>query len=103
MNKIEPQAWKHGTVWQRPEGRWEGDNGGNKGMGLVKEQVWMTHGDGQQCGNWLWEGGVEEGKAGENWDNLIEQQWKMVLKKIIIFMTLGMKGFLVKDWHIWLY
>ena len=25
MNKIEPQAWKHGTDWQWPEGRFEGD------------------------------------------------------------------------------
>ena len=55
MNKIGPWAWKHGTDWQWPEGRREGDNGGKKGKGLVKEHVWMTHGHGQQCGDWLWE------------------------------------------------
>ena len=31
MNKIEPQAWKHG-----PERRGNGDNGGKKGKGLVQ-------------------------------------------------------------------
>ena len=47
MNKREPQAWKHGTDCKWAEGRWEGDNGGNKGKGLDKEHVWMTHGHGQ--------------------------------------------------------
>ena len=27
------------------------DNGGEKGKGLAKEHVGMTHGHGQQCGN----------------------------------------------------
>ena len=35
-----------------------GDKSRNKGKGLVKEHVWMTHGHGQQCGDWLWEQGV---------------------------------------------
>ena len=68
MNKIEPQAWNHGTHWKWPEERGEGDNGGKKGKGLDKEHVWMTHGHGQQCGNWLWGqtvGWVEEDKAGK--------------------------------------
>ena len=39
MRKLEPEAWKHGTDWQQPEGRIEGDNGGKKGKGLVKEYV----------------------------------------------------------------
>ena len=32
-------------TWNRqwPEGREEGDNGGEKGKGLVKEHVQMTH------------------------------------------------------------
>ena len=66
MSKIEPEAWKHGTDWQWPEGC-KGDNGGKKGNGLVKKHVWMPHGHGQQCGEWLWEqevGWEEEGKGG---------------------------------------
>ena len=46
----------------------EGDSGGKKGKGLVREHVWMTHGHGQQCGNGLWErraGWVEKGKGGK--------------------------------------
>ena len=39
MSKIEPDAWKEGTNCPRPEGRWEGDKGGKKGKGLVKEEV----------------------------------------------------------------
>ena len=35
----------------------EGDNGGKKGKGLVKEHV-NDHGHGQQCGDELWEQGV---------------------------------------------
>ena len=35
-NEIEPQAWKHGTDWQWPEVRGEGDNGGKKGKELEK-------------------------------------------------------------------
>ena len=38
-SKIELEAWKHGTDWQRPEGRGEGDNGGKKGKGLIREHV----------------------------------------------------------------
>ena len=38
MSKIEPEAWKQGTDWQQPERKGEGDNGGKKGKGLVKEQ-----------------------------------------------------------------
>ena len=48
----------------REEG--EGDNGGKKGKGLDKEHVWMTHGQGQQGGNRLWEWGMgwaEEGSG----------------------------------------
>ena len=62
-------VWKHGTDWQQPEGMGERDNGGNKEKGLlVKEHVWMTHGHGQWCGDWLWDVGVgwaEDGKGGE--------------------------------------
>ena len=47
MNKIEPQTWKPGIDWQWPRERGEGDNGGKKGKGRVKEHVWMTHGYGQ--------------------------------------------------------
>ena len=39
MHKIEPQTWKHGTERKCPEWRGEGDNGGRKGKGLVKEHV----------------------------------------------------------------
>ena len=42
----------------------ERDNGGKKGKGLIKEHVWMTHGHGQLCGNWLW-----EREVGWNWNN----------------------------------
>ena len=58
MSKIEPQACNHGTDWQWPEGMGEGDNDGKEVKGLYKEHMWMTHGHGQQCGNWLWEQGV---------------------------------------------
>ena len=34
------------------------ENGGKKGKGLIKEHVQMTHGQGQQCGDWLWDPGV---------------------------------------------
>ena len=54
---IEAEAWRHGTDWQRLEGRRGGDNGGKKGKGLVKE-----HRD------WLWEqgvGSVVEGSGGK--------------------------------------
>ena len=50
-SKIEPEAWKHGTDWQWPEGRGERDNGGKKGKGLVNKHVWMTYGHRQQCGD----------------------------------------------------
>ena len=55
-----------------PEGRGKGDNGGKKGKGQLKEHVWMTHGHGQQCGDWLREprGGLGGGRQrGKNWDN----------------------------------
>ena len=51
MSKIEPEAWKHGIDWQRPEAWEEEDHGGKRGKGLVKEHVLMTHGHEQQCGN----------------------------------------------------
>ena len=38
MNKLEPEAWKHGTDRQWPEGRGE-DNGGKKWKGSVKKHV----------------------------------------------------------------
>ena len=75
MNKIEPQAWKHGTDWKWPEGSGEGVNGGKRGKGLDKEHVWMACGHGQQCGNWLWKWGmrwVEEGKGGNIETTVIE-------------------------------
>ena len=31
MIKIESEAWKHGTDYQQPEGRGEGDNGRKRG------------------------------------------------------------------------
>ena len=38
MSTIEPEARKRGTVWPSSEGvGGEGDNGGEKGQGLVKE------------------------------------------------------------------
>ena len=46
MSKIEPETWNRLTV-----ARGGGDNGGEKGKGLVKEHVQMTHGHGQQCGH----------------------------------------------------
>ena len=39
MGKIEPEAWKQGTDWQRPEGVGEEGKGRKKGKGLVKERV----------------------------------------------------------------
>ena len=48
-----------------PEGRGKGDNGGKKGKGQLKEHVWMTHGHGQQCGNWLWEQACGMGGGGQ--------------------------------------
>ena len=69
MSKIEPEAWKHGTDWQWPQGSGEGDKSGKKGKGLVKEHVGMTHGHRQQGGDWLlgrWGSGEQKGK---NWDN----------------------------------
>ena len=74
-NKIEPETWKHGTLWTWPDGRWEGDNGGKKGKGLDKEHLWMTHGHRQQCGDWLWGVGVgwaEEGEGGKIGTTVIE-------------------------------
>ena len=38
-SKIEPEAGKQGTDWQGLEESGEGDKGGKKGKGLVKEQV----------------------------------------------------------------
>ena len=58
------ETWKHGLKVNGGEG----DSGGKKGKGLVREHVWMTHGHGQQCGNGLWErraGWVEKGKGGK--------------------------------------
>ena len=66
MNKIESQAWKHGTDLQWPKGSGEGDNAGKMEEGLAKEHIWMTHGYGQLLKlmrgmrvEW-----VEEGKIG---------------------------------------
>ena len=50
-NKIELED---GNVEQTDSGE-EGNNGGKKRKGLVKGHVWMTHGHGQQCANWVWE------------------------------------------------
>ena len=69
MSKMELEAWKQRTDWQRPEQRGVEDKGGKKGKGLAKEQVWMTHGQlgGIDCGSGGWE---EQGRGkGENWDN----------------------------------
>ena len=79
MNKIEPQAWKHGRDWKWPEGREEGDNGRRKGKGLGRERVWMTHGHGQHCENRLQEevlGWVEEGKGGKTGATVTENDTK---------------------------
>ena len=51
VSKIEPEAWKHGIDWQRPEAWEEEDHGGKRGKGLVKEHVLITHGHGQRCGD----------------------------------------------------
>ena len=67
MSETKPEAWTNETDWQKTERRGEGDNGEKKGKRLVNEHVWMTHGHGQQSGNWLWEPGVgwtEDGKGG---------------------------------------
>ena len=53
MSKIEPETWKHRTDWQQPEGRHEWDDVVKEGTGLVKGHVWMTHGHGEQCRDWL--------------------------------------------------
>ena len=61
----------------------EGDKGGKKGKGLGKEQVYMTHGHGQQSGDWLWDqelGGAVDSN-GDHWAIVIEQQWKNKNKK----------------------
>ena len=58
---------------QRGEG--DGDDGGKKGKGLVKEQAWMTHRHGQQGGDWLWKqrGGLGGGgHGGDMGTNVIE-------------------------------
>ena len=36
MNKIEAEAWKHGTDLQQPDKSRKGNKGGKKGKGLVK-------------------------------------------------------------------
>ena len=84
MNKIEPEAWKLGIDWQQPEGKGEGDESGKKGKGLVKECVWMTHGHGQQGGDWLWEQGCGLGggeQRDKNWDNSNRTTVKYLIKK----------------------
>ena len=61
------------------KGEGEEDTSGRKGKGLVKEPIWMTHGHGQQCGDWLWEhvvGCVEKGKGGKIGTTVIEEQFK---------------------------
>ena len=50
MDRVEPQAWKHGTDWQWPEENEAGDNGGQKWKGLDKEHVWMTPGHDNSVG-----------------------------------------------------
>ena len=53
---------------QREEG------GGKKRKGLVKQQVWMTQGHGQQCGGLTVGAGgwPEEGKGGKIWTTVVE-------------------------------
>ena len=51
MSKIESEAWKHSTdSCKRQGGRWR----------LVKRKVYVTYGQGQQCGDCLreWGGGA---------------------------------------------
>ena len=74
INKIEPrgmETWNRLTV---TGGERQGYDG-KKEKGLDKEQVWMTHRQGQQCGDGLWEQGVgwvEEGKGGKVGTTVIE-------------------------------
>ena len=42
-----------------------GGEGGEKGKGLVKEHVWMTHGHGQQGGDGWWEWGMRQDGGGK--------------------------------------
>ena len=98
MSKIEPQAWKNGTDWQWPEGRREEVIGGKKRKGLIKEHVWITHGHGLQCGDWLWEWVVrwaEEAKGGR-WNNCNKVTIKKIknkFKKCMFDFTKQLKNF----------
>ena len=68
MHKIEPQAWIHGADW-----KWWGWKSWEEGGGTRQEHVWMTHGHGQQCGNWLWGARwVKKGKGGKVETTVIE-------------------------------
>ena len=75
-------TWDRLTVTR---GRWEGDNGGKKGKGLVKKHVWMTHGHGQQTlwglalgvGSGLGRGGQRE----NNWDTCNRITIKIKIRK----------------------
>ena len=75
MDTLVGSPTKHRTDWQGPERRSRMGNGGKKEKGLMKKHVWVTHGHGQQCGNWLWEcraGWAEEGKGGKIGTTVIE-------------------------------
>ena len=70
--------------------RGEGDKGGKKGKGLVKEQVRMTHGHGQQGGDWLWvrEVGWAEYSKGGKLGQLSQKNNKCFLKGFYLFIFL---------------
>ena len=63
--ELDMETWNRVTAARGEEGR---GNRGKKGKGLVKEYVWMTHGHGQWCGDWLWVG-VRLGVGGQRWEN----------------------------------
>ena len=74
MSNIEPEAWKHGTDWQHPDGGGEGER-----------EEWWKEGEGislRTCMNdpWTWttvcgwtvgvgSGLGKGGQRGGNWDN----------------------------------
>ena len=84
-NKIETEAWTHGTDWQPSEGREQIETGWKKGKGLAKEYRCMTLRHRQQCGDGQTEGRAaavwRQAKAGKMGTYVIVSTLKMKKKK----------------------